>query len=411
MIVGRIHMNSQSIMQPNETPKAYRIRLYKNKELYGLSNIEIGKLCNEAFGVNWDESAHRKKTTNYIKGYNDAKSELGSVDFQLQELVRQNENIEKNIRKERYKLQATKLERDRLEKTESRFELFYENIKDAITTLPLPDIKPYKLNKVSDDEYIVLIADVHFGAKFKSIHNEYSIDIVQERFKQLLTELVLLIKERHISKITVLGLGDDVQGIIHLTDFMINQIPVVDAVVQYPRIVAQFLNELSVYCFVEYYSVMNSNHTQTRPLGTKASEIATEDVEKIIVNHIYDLVAVNERVVVHTEFSNKPVELDIKGFKIIAQHGHQVRSIGDNVLKDLSDFYKVFYNYAILGHLHAGKESVVGSSGSINNKVIVADGFEGSCPYSDTILKDCRGSVKILKFTDKGYTGHETVVF
>ncbi|MFD1401978.1 hypothetical protein [Robinsoniella peoriensis] len=404
-------MNSQSIMQPNETPKAYRIRLYKNKELYGLSNIEIGKLCNEAFGVNWDESAHRKKTTNYIKGYNDAKSELGSVDFQLQELVRQNENIEKNIRKERYKLQATKLERDRLEKTESRFELFYENIKDAITTLPLPDIKPYKLNKVSDDEYIVLIADVHFGAKFKSIHNEYSIDIVQERFKQLLTELVLLIEERHISKITVLGLGDDVQGIIHLTDFMINQIPVVDAVVQYPRIVAQFLNELSVYCFVEYYSVMNSNHTQTRPLGTKASEIATEDVEKIIVNHIYDLVAVNERVVVHTEFSNKPVELDIKGFKIIAQHGHQVKAIGDNVLKDLSDFYKVFYNYAILGHLHAGKESVVGSSGSINNKVIVADGFEGSCPYSDTILKDCRGSVKILKFTDKGYTGHETVVF
>lgn len=404
-------MNSQSIMQPNETPKAYRIRLYKNKELYGLSNIEIGKLCNEAFGVNWDESAHRKKTTNYIKGYNDAKSELGSVDFQLQELVRQNENIEKNIRKERYKLQATKLERDRLEKTESRFELFYENIKDAITTLPLPDIKPYKLNKVSDDEYIVLIADVHFGAKFKSIHNEYSIDIVQERFKQLLTELVLLIEERHISKITVLGLGDDVQGIIHLTDFMINQIPVVDAVVQYPRIVAQFLNELSVYCFVEYYSVMNSNHTQTRPLGTKASEIATEDVEKIIVNHIYDLVAVNERVVVHTEFPNKPVELDIKGFKIIAQHGHQVKAIGDNVLKDLSDFYKVFYNYAILGHLHAGKESVVGSSGSINNKVIVADGFEGSCPYSDTILKDCRGSVKILKFTDKGYTGHETVVF
>lgn len=404
-------MNSQSIMQPNETPKAYRIRLYKNKELYGLSNIEIGKLCNEAFGVSWDESAHRKKTTNYIKGYNDAKSELGSVDFQLQELVRQNENIEKNIRKERYKLQATKLERDRLEKTESRFELFYENIKDAITTLPLPDIKPYKLNKVSDDEYIVLIADVHFGAKFKSIHNEYSIDIVQERFKQLLTELVLLIEERHISKITVLGLGDDVQGIIHLTDFMINQIPVVDAVVQYPRIVAQFLNELSVYCFVEYYSVMNSNHTQTRPLGTKSSEIATEDVEKIIVNHIYDLVAVNERVVVHTEFSNKPVELDIKGFKIIAQHGHQVKAIGDNVLKDLSDFYKVFYNYAILGHLHAGKESVVGSSGSINNKVIVADGFEGSCPYSDTILKDCRGSVKILKFTDKGYTGHETVVF
>ena len=67
-------INSQALIQPNETPKAYRIRLYKNKDLYGLSNIEIGKLCNEAFDVNWDESAHRKKTQNYLKGYNDAKA-------------------------------------------------------------------------------------------------------------------------------------------------------------------------------------------------------------------------------------------------------------------------------------------------------------------------------------------------
>lgn len=379
--------------------------------MYELSNEEIGKLCNEAFGVDWTESAHRKKTQNYLKGYNDAKSELGTVDQQLQNMIKQNEDIEKRIRKERYKLQATKLERDRQEKIESRFELFYDNVKDAISSLPMPEIKPYSWDKVTDDEYVVLIADVHFGAKFKSIHNEYSIEIVKERFCQLLTELIALIKERHIKKLTVLGLGDDIQGIIHLTDFMINQIPVVSAIVEYPRIVANFLNNLSVHCDVEYYSVMNSNHTQTRPLGTRASEIATEDVEEIIVNHIYDLLSDNPRVVVHNEFSNRPVTFDVKGFKIIAKHGHQLKNIGDSVLKDLSDFYKVFYNYAILGHLHAGKESVVGSSGDTNNQVIVADGFEGSCPYSDTLLKDCRGSVKIIKFTDKGYTGHETVVF
>jgi len=54
-------INNQILMQPNETPKAYRIRLYKNKILYGLSNEEIGKLCNKAFGVEWTESAHRKR--------------------------------------------------------------------------------------------------------------------------------------------------------------------------------------------------------------------------------------------------------------------------------------------------------------------------------------------------------------
>ena len=30
-------IDSKALRQPNETPKAYRIRLYKNKELYGFS--------------------------------------------------------------------------------------------------------------------------------------------------------------------------------------------------------------------------------------------------------------------------------------------------------------------------------------------------------------------------------------
>ena len=94
-------INSQALRQPNETPKAYRIRLYKNRELYGLKNPEIGKLCNEAFGVDWDESAHRKKTKNYLDGYNDAKEELGTADQQLQNMIDENNRLKREIQKEK----------------------------------------------------------------------------------------------------------------------------------------------------------------------------------------------------------------------------------------------------------------------------------------------------------------------
>jgi hypothetical protein len=289
--------------------------------------------------------------------------------------------------------------------------LFYENVRDAITSLPLPEIKSYYIRNENDDEYVVLIADVHFGAKFKSTHNEYSIEIVKMRFNKLLSELILLIEEKHLKRLTILGLGDDIQGMIHLTDLTLNQIPVVNAVVEYPRIIACFLNELSAYCEIDYYPVQNSNHSQTRPLGTKASELASEDLEKVIVNHIYDLLVNNSRVTVHNEFEDKPIILDINGFKCIAKHGHQLKNVNDNVLKDLSDFYRVFFDYAILGHLHAGKESVVGA-GDVNNRdVIVADGFIGSDPYSDSLFKDCKGAVKICKFTKNGYTGYDKIIF
>lgn len=275
----------------------------------------------------------------------------------------------------------------------------------------MPKIKSYLIKRNDDDEYVVLIADVHFGAKFKSAHNEYSIEIVKQRFSKLLSELIFLVEDKKLKKLTLLGLGDDLQGIIHLTDLTINQIAVVKAVVEYPRIFADFLNQLSEYCEIEYYPVQNSNHTQTRPLGTKASEIATEDLEKVIVAHIDDLLINNSRVTVHIEFEDKPIILDIKGFKTIAQHGHQLKSSNDNVLKDLSDYHRIFFDYAILGHLHAGKEAVVGANTVNNRDVIVADGFIGSCPYSDTLYKDCKGAVKILKFTKNGYTGYDKIIF
>jgi len=404
-------INSNSLIQTDETNKDYRIRLYQDQEAYGLTNKEIGELCNEAFAVNYDESAHRKYIKPYLDGYNDAKQENGTDDENIQSLIEKNQVVEENIRKERYKIQATKLERDRQERQESRFELFYENVREAITTLPMPEIKSYKIDKINTDEYMVLIADIHFGAKFKSIHNEYSIEEVKRRFSKLLSELIVMVEEKKLKKLTLLGLGDDIQGIIHLTDLMINQIPVVKAVVEFPRIIANFLNELSAYCELEYFPVQNSNHSQTRPLGTKASELASEDLEKIIVGHIFDLLSKNDRVIVHDEFEDKPIIFEIKGFKIIAQHGHQLKSANDNVLKDLSDFHRIFFDYAILGHLHAGKELVVGSNSVNNRDVIVADGFIGSCPYSDSLFKDCKGAVKIIKFTKNGYTGYDKVIF
>lgn len=406
-----MNINSECLKRPDESNKDYRLRLYKNQDAYGLNNKEVGDLCNEAFAVNYDESAHRKYVKPYLEGYNDAIKEVGTPDEKLQALIEQHKLVEENIRKERYKLAATKLERDRQDRQESRFELFYENVRDAITTLPLPDIKSYNIKRENDDEYVVLIADVHFGAKFTSAHNEYSIEIVKQRFNKLLSELILLIEEKHLKKLIIMGLGDDIQGMIHLTDLTINQIPVVNAVVEYPRLIACFLNELSAYCEIDYYPVQNSNHTQTRPLGTKASELANEDLEKVIVNHIYDLLIKNDRVNVHIEFENKPIILDIKGFKCIAKHGHQLKNANDNVLKDLSDFYRVFFDYAFLGHLHAGKEAVVGA-GDVNNRdVIIADGFIGSDPYSDSLFKDCKGAVKICKFTKNGYTGYDKIIF
>jgi len=58
------------------------------------------------------------------------------------------------LEKERKKLQATKIEYNRNLRTESRFELFYENIKDAIQRLEVPNFKRMNVDS-NDKEYCV----------------------------------------------------------------------------------------------------------------------------------------------------------------------------------------------------------------------------------------------------------------
>lgn len=44
-------------------------RLYKDKELHNLTNLQIADILNEQFDMKKDESAHRKYFVSYIKGY------------------------------------------------------------------------------------------------------------------------------------------------------------------------------------------------------------------------------------------------------------------------------------------------------------------------------------------------------
>ena len=162
------------------------------------------------------------------------------------------------IRKERQKLQTVNLERNRISRQESRFELFNED---------------------KSKGYVLSIADIHYNAVFESINNKYSPEICIERFQKLLSQTIALVHMLGISKLKVVTLGDDIQGSLRLTDVKLNDSAVVKAVVDISKIISHFLNELSKYVEIEYYCVGRSNHSQTRPIGTRASELCAEDFE------------------------------------------------------------------------------------------------------------------------------------
>lgn len=371
---------------------------YKNwKEITPFVNAE---LFGEDEDLYRDESAYRKGVK-YARDY----FEAGVFGVGENEYYQKLEEQCRELEKQRQKLYATKTEYTRQVRQQSRFELFYENVADEIKELVVPEFVGLDCS-VNDKEYIISIADIHAGANFITETNKYSFEEITNRFNKLLNYSIDFICEHQLSNIKVLCLGDDVQGILRLSDLQLNESSVVKATVFVAKTIANFLNELSKYCYIEYYHCPTSNHSQLRPLGTKASEVASEDVEYIICNYIKDVLVNNDRIAVNTNFGYEYIEIPVFDFKTIAMHGHTVKNI-DNALKDLTYHKKTFYTTVFLAHYHAAKMGVVGEMSDTDCEVIVCPSFIGSCPYSNSLLKGAKPSCCIFGY-DKQYGHTET---
>lgn len=390
----------------NETEEQY---LWKIGQLVDSGKVESWSSINDIVNKEllgddetvWrTESAWRKRYQSAKKFYDGCFSKMESNEYS-DKLEEQRREIEK----QRQKLYATKTEYTRQIRQQSRFELFYENIADEINTLNVPEFigLDYSANY---KEYIISIADIHAGANFITETNKYSFEEITKRFNKLLNYAINFVCEHQLSRIKVLCLGDDVQGILRLSDLQLNESSVVKATVFVAKTIANFLNELSKYCYIEYYHSPTSNHSQIRPLGTKASEIASEDVEYIICNYIKDVLVNNDRITVNTNFGYEYIEIPIFNFKTIAMHGHTIKNI-DNALKDITYHKKTFYTTVFLAHYHAAKMGVVGEMSNTDCEVIVCPSFIGSCPYSDSLLKGAKPSCCIFGY-DEVYGHTET---
>ena len=306
------------------------------------------------------------------------------------------------IRKERIKLQTSNIERNRIDRNEARQELYFEYIGKAIETLPLPEFSPIIENEhtSSNNEYVLTIADVHYGASFVSQNNEYSPAIAKERFEFLQDELMHFIESHGIRKLHIVSLGDLLQGLLRVKDLKINDSSVVKATVEISRLIALFLNNVSKYVNIEYYHVPTANHTQLRPLGTKASELADEDLEYIIGRYISDLLINNDRINIHLAEDDKQyIDFTVSGYYITAIHGHQIKNI-ENSIRDLRDLKNSNVDYLLMGHYHGGREIPSHEMAWADSEILVSPSFVGSCPYSDSIFKGSKASVKIYGFNE-----------
>ena len=357
----------------NESDKELINRICSEKNKIG-SWQDVADIINSILGTTFTESKYRKNFRLYSEGYNDSQNKsIQEHNFELEKKLNE-------IKKERIKLQTLNAERNKIDRIEARKELYYEQIGNMITILEPPVFNDWEPNiaQIEEDhkeEYLLTIADIHSGATFKTEYNEYSPAIMLDRFDELTQKTISFIKKHNCKVLHVVGLGDFIQGCIHMNDLKINDSTVVKATVQVSQAMAEFLNKISKYARIDYYHIISSNHSQMRYLGTKASELMGEDMEYIIGHYIKDSLSNNKNVDVYVdEEASDYKEFEIFGYRIIAMHGHQVKDV-NTLLNTISSKRNEIIDYVILGHQHNHKV-ITGNDGcTYDTEVLVSPSF------------------------------------
>lgn len=299
--------------------------------------------------------------------------------------------------KEKVKLRDQKRELNKFLTKDARFESFLEEIKYSIDTLEVPE---FYINDslINGTKVGVLgISDIHFGKIYNSINNTYSIDVCLQRMELLLNEVINLISEKNISFLHIVNTGDSIEGLLRVSQIRVLELGVIDSVIYFSNMMAEWLNKLSAYIPVTYHHVKSANHTEVRWLNQSAGQFPDEDLEKVIVELITGRLINNKRVFIPS-YNNDYVIFESNDKLIMGYHGHQFknRKLLD-LIKELNILHNIKIDYLILGHKH--HEEIITVSESVNNniKVIMLPAIMGSDNFSDQLFTGSKAGATLIE--------------
>lgn len=228
----------------------------------------------------YDESAYRKKYQAAKKFYDEIFSQQGDEDFKKEQ-----EEILREIKKEKIKLRDERTESNRGIRIEARVEDKLDYFEKIIANQGKIDYKPLKpaerelIKTKSNNDLIIMLSDLHIGQTFASAWGRYNLEVAKDRMNQYLNKIIE-IKDRHNSENCFVTLqGDMISNSIHKTIAITNRENVIEQVISASEIITAFLAELSkIFNNVTVASVVG-NHSR---IDKKEDALKDERLDTLI---------------------------------------------------------------------------------------------------------------------------------
>ena len=316
-----------------------------------------------------------------------------------EELLKEIEEKTRAMYKERVKLQTEKLEYNKWNREEARYDLFEEKVLDRIKDFVLLPKPNHTIPRTIGSKGMILtLADIHYGKEieiydlFGNILNKYNEKIFEERMWTLFRELKEIVIEEKMKHINIFNLSDSIDGILRMSQLQSLRMGIVDSVIGFSEFMSQWLNELSNYVRLDYYSSLG-NHNEIRPLGSKNGDFPHENTERLITHYIKTALRNNSNVIIHDAKNYNYV--DIANHKIMATHGQNEKDL-EKSIKDYTLTYGARVDMLLTGHYHSSHEKVIGATSESNIEFIQSPSLCGTDEYALKLNKNSKAGAKVL---------------
>jgi hypothetical protein len=289
------------------------------------------------------------------------------------------------LQKERYKLSDQRTALNKLVRERSRQEELNEILFEAIRAGNLPTLN-YQPKEVepSDNDLLVSLNDIHYGAWVNNYWNTYNSDICREMMCGYLDKIISIGQTHHSENCIVWANGDEISGNIHHSIAVTNKENVIEQIKGVSELIAEFLAELSKHFRQVIFVSVAGNHSRIDPNKDRA--LASERLDDLVewylsarLQGFKNVIIGNENTYTTASAQSMKVDdtmylIDVRGKTYCGVHGDfdgsagKVQSLQTMVGKPI---------YAILsGHLHHNK-----TDGVQGVKTIMAGSFLGMDDY------------------------------
>lgn len=327
----------------------------------------LGKMVDHTIDDDYEELSERLfgdgscfSATEVRKRMYGMKAVIDAIEREGEDAIRSTDRMSELDRKkielqaERQKFYDQRNAFNKLVRERSRQEELNEILVKSIQEGDLPrldyEFDPYGVVTQSDNDLLVSLNDIHYGATVENYWNTYNSDICREMMCRYLDRIIQIARTHSSQNCVVWANGDEISGNIHKSITVTNKENVIEQIKGVSELIAEFIAELSKHFVTVTFVSVAGNHSRLDP--NKDNALVSERLDDLIEWYLAARLQSFENVIIGggEKVDETMYLIDVRGKTYCGVHGDfdgspsKIQALQTMARKPL---------YAVLsGHLH-----------------------------------------------------------